>query len=92
MVSQDEMTRQKKVLSRILSGTADASMRFEDLRGALLHLGFDERVRGNHHVFTRVDVQEILNLQPRGHQAKPYQVRQVRQVLVRYKLGGSDGK
>ena len=34
------------------------------------------------------DIVEILNLQPRGHQAKPYQVRQVRQVILNYRLGG----
>ena len=32
---------------------------------------------------------EILNLQPKGGKAKPYQVKQVRTVVVRYKLAGS---
>jgi len=46
-----------------------------------------QRVRGSHHIFTRSDVRDILNLQPRrGGQAKPYQVRQVRDVVVRYGL------
>jgi len=32
---------------------------------------------------------EILNLQPRGHSAKPYQVRrQVRAIVLKYRLGG----
>ncbi len=52
-----------------------------------LQLG-DERVRGSHHIFTRNDVMEILNLQPRGGQAKPYQVKQVRGVIVSYRLAG----
>jgi hypothetical protein len=52
------------------------------------HLGFDERVRGSHHVFTKDGIEEILNLQPRGAQAKPYQVKQVRQAIVKHKLGG----
>jgi hypothetical protein len=50
-------------------------------------LNFDERVRGSHHIFTRADVVEIINLQPSGSLAKPYQVRQVRQLLLRYRLG-----
>jgi len=50
-------------------------------------LGFQERIRGSHHIFTRDGVEEILNLQPRSSMAKPYQVRQVRNVIVRYKLG-----
>ena len=56
----------------------------------LQRLGFDERVRGSHHIFTRQDVVEILNLQPKGANAKPYQVKQVRGVLVKYRLGETD--
>ena len=80
------MSRIEKTLHRVLRGTADASMAFADLCALLRHLGFDERVRGSHHIFTRNEVVEILNLQPRGNQAKPYQVKQVRGVIVAYRL------
>ena len=73
-------------MSRILQGDADASVRFRDLRGLLAGLGFSERVKGSHHIFTRADVAEILNLQARGSFAKPYQVKQVRRLILRYKL------
>ena len=73
-------------LLRILKGTSDANIRFSNLQTLLSQMGFAERVRGDHHIFTRADVAEILNLQPKGGMAKPYQVKQVRQVLVRYKL------
>lgn len=54
-------------------------------------MGFSERVKGSHHIFTKHEVLEILNLQPRGSMAKPYQVKQVRAVIVRYKMaGGAD--
>jgi hypothetical protein len=43
-------------------------------------------VKGNHHILWKEDVAEILNLQPRGTAAKAYQVKQVRSVIVRYKL------
>jgi hypothetical protein len=76
----------KRVLQQILSGVSDANVRFEDLRSLLAGLGFAERIRGDHHIFTRSGVVEILNLQPRGSLAKPYQVKQVRDVIVRYKL------
>ena len=56
------------------------------LRGLLLRLGFAERIRGSHHIFTHERIAEILNLQARNSMAKPYQVKQVRNVLVRYKL------
>ena len=52
-------------------------------------IGFDERNRGDHHIFTLAGVEEIVNLQPRGAKAKPYQVEQVRKLLIKYKLGVS---
>jgi len=45
------------------------------------------RVRGSHHVFTRIGVFEQINLQRDGAKAKPYQVKQVRTVIIKYKLG-----
>lgn len=83
------MSRSDKTLERVLQGSADANIRFDDLRLLLRHLGFEERIRGDHHIFTRAEVEEILNLQPRGRQAKPYQVKQVRSLILKYKLAGS---
>ena len=82
------MTRSDKLLERILRGTSDANIPFEGLRHLLVQLGFEERIRGAHHIFAKSGVEEILNLQSKGSHAKPYQVRQVRQVILRYKLGG----
>jgi hypothetical protein len=76
----------ESVLTRVLRGSSDANLRFGDLRGLLLQIGFRERTRGSHHIFTRQDVDEIVNIQARNGMAKPYQVKQVRAVLVRYKL------
>jgi hypothetical protein len=81
------VTRHAKLLARLLSGTADRAFRFDDLCALLRRLGFAERQRGgSHHIFTRDGVAEILNLQPRGGEAKPYQVRQVREVVLKYGL------
>jgi len=79
-----------KLLSHILRGMSDANIPFEDFRHLLRRLGFEERIRGNHHIFTKDGVEEILNLQPKGRQAKPYQVKQVREVIVKYRLAGGD--
>jgi hypothetical protein len=76
----------ESVLDRVLRGSSDASIRFDDLRALLRRLGFAERIKGSHHIFTREGVDEILNLQPRGSLAKPYQVKQVRRLLVQYRL------
>ena len=82
------MTRTDKILDGVLRGTADANISFEGLRQLLRKLGFEERVRGSHHIFAQEGIEEILNLQPRGSKAKPYQVKQVRHVILKYKLGG----
>ena len=77
-------------MDRILRGTSDANIEFSELCQLLRRLGFEERVRGSHRIFTKSNVVEILNLQPFGKQAKPYQVKQVRNVVVKYRLGGED--
>ena len=83
------MGKVAKTLDRVLRGNADANLRFDDLCALLSHLGFAERIRGDHHIFTRDSVAEILNLQPRGDKAKAYQVKQVRAVLTSYGLAGA---
>ena len=83
------MSRHERVLKQVLSGASDANIAFQDLRQLLLRLGFDERTRGDHHIFSKEGIVDIINLQPKGAKAKPYQVRQFRGLIVRYKLGGS---
>ena len=84
------MTRYDKLLARILSGRSDANIDFDDLRKLLLHLGFQERVRGSHHVLTRPGVEDLINLQRQGRMAKSYQVRQVRSVITTYGLTAAE--
>jgi hypothetical protein len=78
----------EKLLKRILLGKSDGGIRFDALRHLLHDLGFAERIRGSHHIFTKDGIPDILNLQPNGTQAKPYQVKQVRRAIMHYKLGG----
>ena len=82
--------KRDRLLWRVLQGGSDASIPFADLRGLLLGLGFEERIRGSHHVFVKTGVEELINLQREGKDAKPYQVRQVRKVLSSYGLGRDD--
>lgn len=79
-----------KMLQRLMSGTSDAAIRFDELCNLLEVLGFEMRVRGSHHLFRKPGVEERLNLQRDGSHAKPYQVRQVRAVVLRYRLGVRD--
>jgi predicted RNA binding protein YcfA (HicA-like mRNA interferase family) len=76
-----------KTLRRLLSGTSDAAIRFDDLRSLLESLGFEKRVKGSHHLFRKAGVEERINLQREGNNAKPYQVKAVRAVILKYKLG-----
>ena len=82
------MVGSEKLIRHILSGESDASIRFQDLRNLLIKLGFEERIRGSHHIFVRQGVEELINLQREGAEARPYQVRQVRTILTRHEIGG----
>jgi HicA toxin of bacterial toxin-antitoxin, len=76
-----------KLILKILRGNADKNISFDDLVKLLTYLAFEERQRGSHHIFTKEGVEEIINLQEAvGGKAKPYQVKQVRELMVKYKL------
>ena len=81
------MSKYDKLIEKILLGRADSNISFEDLRGLLLHLGFEERIAGSHHIFRKEDITEKPNIQKRWNKAKPYQVKQVRTIILKYKLG-----
>jgi len=80
------MGQYDRLLQHIVMRQGDANVPFSALRHLLRKLGFDERVRGGHHIFTMAGVEEILNLQPRDGKGKPYQIKQVRNVILRYRL------
>ena len=84
------MSKHDNLLATLLRGASDANIAFADLRQLLIRLGFDERTRGSHHLFRKTGIEEKSNLQREGRNAKPYQVRQVRHVIVKYGLGGND--
>ena len=82
------MGKYDKLLFQILRATSDTNIGFDDLRQLLLRLGFEERIRGSHHNFRKKGVEEKINLQRDDGKAKAYQVRQVRAVILKYKMGG----
>lgn len=82
------MSQYEKLLLSILSGTRDKGILFADLRAVLDRLGFQCRIKGDHFIYTKEGVEEIINIQPVGNRAKPYQVKQVRNVILKYQLGG----
>jgi predicted RNA binding protein YcfA (HicA-like mRNA interferase family) len=82
------MSQYDKILSKILNGFSDKDISFLELCNLLKYLEFEERIKGSHHIFYKEEVKEILNLQPKESKAKPYQVKQVRNVILKYKIRG----
>ncbi len=86
------MSKFEKILLKILRGTSDNNIPFEQLFQLLTNMGFNQRIRGSHHIFTKDGVEEILSIQPKGGTAKTYQVKQVREIILKYRLGDSDNE
>lgn len=84
-----KMSQQEKMMLAILSGTQDKNISFSDLQSVLDRLGFQCRIKGDHFIYTMDGIEEIINIQPIGKMAKPYQVKQVRQIIQEYQLGGT---
>lgn len=77
----------KNILEKVLSGVADTNIRFSELRKLVLSLGFKERIKGDHHIYSKTGITEIINIQPlKDGKAKPYQIKQVRNLIQKYKL------
>ncbi len=86
------MSKFEKLVQRVLSGTSDNNIGFTELCNLLLSLGFAERIKGSHHIFSKENVEEIINLQPQNGKAKAYHVKQIRTIILHYKLNGPDDK
>ena len=84
------MGKYETLIFQILRGTSDANISFSDLINLLQDFGFEMRVKGSHHIFRKKGIEEKPNLQKEGNKAKPYQVKQVRNIILKYRLGGKD--
>lgn len=82
----DQMADVKKILDSILSGRKDSNIKFADLQKLLHSLGFSSRIKGDHFIYYKSGIAEIINLQPNGSKCKAYQVKQVRNLILKYKL------
>ena len=81
------MTRKQKIIEKLLSGEADNNFDFSDIVTLMKQLGFQHRVKGSHNIFYRNLIVEIINIQPgRENKAKPYQVKQIRNLILKYQL------
>lgn len=80
------MTRIAKLYAWLLANR-DASMSFRDFERLLLAFGFEHlRTTGSHRQYRHSSVPAILSVQPRGKQAKSYQLRQFVDMIETYGL------
>jgi len=86
MRKENVLSQQEKILLKVLSGGHDRSMKFYELQKLLYILGFQCRVKGDHFIYWKDGIDEIVNIQPDGNMAKPYQVRQIRNIILKYGL------
>ena len=82
------MSKKDKFLRSVLSGNQDKSILFSDLCKLLDIMGFERRIKGSHHIYYKENIIEIINLQPNDKLAKSYQVKQVREFILKYGLEG----
>lgn len=83
------MSKYQKLFMQIMSGTQDSNISFADLQKILTLLGFAVRIKGDHFIYFKDGVEEIINIQPVGNKSKPYQVKQVRNIILKYRMGGN---
>lgn len=82
------MSKAQKLATKLLSGRSDKNLSFHDPCYLIEHAGFESRAgKGSHRISFKEGIPEIINVQPRDDgKAKPYQVQQVRELLVKYKI------
>ena len=83
------MRKYEKLTFQILRGASDANIAFSDLISLMQHFGFEMRIKGSHHIFRKKGIEEKPNLQKEGNKAKAYQVKQIRNIILKYKLGAN---
>lgn len=91
MESMDLFEREERILAQrdklfysIMCGVQDNNVKFSDLQKILSDLGFQRRVKGDHFIYWKEGVEEIINIQPNKDKAKPYQVKLVRNIILKY--------
>lgn len=80
------MSKIHKILLRFNSGNLQ-NTKFSELKLLLDAYGFTlARVAGSHHIYTHPDIVEIVNIQKIDNEAKPYQIRQILQLIEKYNI------
>ena len=79
------MAGPKRTLEAVIRG--EGVVPFRDLQALLAKLGFTlRRVSGSHHIYLHPKATRPINIQPKGKDAKPYQIRQLRDMIEEFRL------
>ncbi len=75
----------QKLLAKALAGSKN--LRFTEAITLAKAFGYRlVRTKGSHHILVHPKIKELINLQEVGGKAKPYQVRQLLDIVERYNL------
>ena len=77
----------EKIYQSVMGGMQDNNIKFGDLRNLLDNLGFEYRIKGDHFIYFYKNIPDNINILPTGNKAKPYQVKQIRNYLLKYHIG-----
>lgn len=84
------MTSYNKLYDKIIKSENYNNIKFSEFQLFLEKTGFQLiRTRGDHYIYALNGLDEIINIQPSGKNAKSYQIKQVRLIINKYKLGGN---
>ena len=79
------MASPRKVLEAVTRGRG--TIAFRDFERLLAKMGFRlDRTSGSHRIYLHPKVSRPLNVQPIGKDAKPYHVRQLRDMIEEFGL------
>lgn len=82
------ISRYYKIRTSILSGKSDTNISEEDMKYFLSKIGaVHRRTKGSHFQYSIDDIPELINIQPKSGKIKPYQVKEIRNIVNKYKLG-----
>jgi predicted RNA binding protein YcfA (HicA-like mRNA interferase family) len=79
------MAKASVILEKVTTGRG--RIQFRDFQKLLLKLGFHlDRTRGSHHIYLHPKVTRAFSVQCIGNEAKPFQVRQLRDMIAEFGL------
>lgn len=82
------MSKKEKLIAKLMNPATAINVTFAELKTILTQLGFSIRTtNGSHHICSHPLSPEIINIQPLpGGKAKPYQIKQARDIINKYNL------